>query len=75
MRNPYLSLSADSDHNTVTMVFSLRQVYEKFTEQHMGLCAVFNDLTKGFDTVNKEALWVIVTKIGKNCHSDQLVLS
>ena len=30
----------------------------------MDLVAVFIDLTKAFDTVNREALWVILSKLG-----------
>ena len=48
----------------VDMVFSLRQVQNKCIEQHIDLYAVFIDLTKAFDTVNREALWFILTKHG-----------
>ena len=30
----------------------------------MDLYAAFNNLTKGFDTVDREALWVILSKLG-----------
>ena len=46
------------------MIFSVRQVQEKCIEQNMNLVAVFIDLTKAFDTVNREALWVILSKLG-----------
>ena len=45
------------------MIFTVRQVQEKCIEQNMDLVAVFIDLTKAFDTVNKEALWVILSKL------------
>lgn len=48
----------------INMVFSVRQAQEKCTEQHMDLYAVFMDLTKAFNTVNREALWVILAKLG-----------
>ena len=46
------------------MIFSVRQVQEKSIEQNMDLVVVFIDLTKAFDTVNREALWVILSKLG-----------
>ena len=51
-------------HSTGDMSFSLRQVQQKCSEQYMDLYAVFIDLTKVFDTLNIEALWVILTKLG-----------
>ena len=51
-------------HSTVDMVFTVRQIQEKCTEQQMDLFACFIDLTKAFDTVNREALWVILSKLG-----------
>ena len=50
--------------STIDMVFSVRQVQEKCIEQRMDLYAVFVDLTKAFDMVNREALWVILSKVG-----------
>ena len=49
---------------TVDMIFSARQLAEKCTEQRMPLCQVFVDLTKAFDTVNREALWKVLGKFG-----------
>ena len=49
---------------TTDMVFSARQVQEKCIEQHVPLYQVFVDLTKAFDTVNREALWVVLCKAG-----------
>ena len=46
------------------MIFSARQIQEKCVEQHAPLYQVFVDLTKAFDTVNREALWIILGKIG-----------
>ena len=37
------------------MIFIVRQIQEKCTEQDMGLYAVFTDLTKAFDAVNKKS--------------------
>ena len=52
------------NRSTVDMVFVVRQIQEKCIEQNMNLYAVFIDLTKAFDTVNREALWVILGKLG-----------
>ena len=50
--------------STVDMVFTVRQVQEKCHEQNMNFYSVFIDLTKAFDTVNREALWIILRKLG-----------
>ncbi|CAH1233287.1 Hypp666 [Branchiostoma lanceolatum] len=50
--------------STTDMVFAVRQVQEKCIEQHMDLYAVFIDLTKAFDSINREALWSTLTKLG-----------
>ena len=42
---------------TADMIFSARQVQEKCREQGCDLCLAFIDLTKAFDSVNREALW------------------
>ena len=49
--------------STIDMIFSVCQVQERCIEQNMDLFAVFIDLTKAFDTVNREALWVILSKL------------
>lgn len=46
------------------MSFSARQIQEKCIEQQVPLYQVFVDLTKAFDTVNRDALWMILGKIG-----------
>ena len=43
------------------MLFVVRQVK---IEQQMDLCSVFIDVTKAFDTANREALWTILAKLG-----------
>ena len=52
------------NHSTTYMIFSVRQVQEKCFEQNMDLFTVFIDPTKAFDTVKREALWVIMSKPG-----------
>ena len=50
--------------STVDMIFTVRQVQEKCLEQNLDLYSVFIDLTKAFDTVNREALWDVLTRYG-----------
>ena len=50
--------------STTDMVFAVRQVQEKSTEQQMDLYTLFIDLNKAFDTFNREALWIILNKLG-----------
>ena len=45
------------------MIFSVRQLQEKCIEQNKPLYSVFIDLTKAFDTVNREALWTVLERI------------
>ena len=49
---------------TPDMIFSVRQLQEKCRERNLDLYMVFIDLTKAFDTVNREGLWKILKKIG-----------
>ena len=49
---------------TVDMIFSLHQVAEKVREKNEELYMVFIDLTKAFDTVNRDALWKVLKKLG-----------
>ena len=49
---------------TIDMIFSARQIQEKCIEQRVPLYQVFVDLTKAFDAVNREALWIILGKVG-----------
>jgi len=53
-----------SGRGTNDMIFSVRQLQEKCIEQHMPLYQVFVDLTKAFDTVNRDALWKVLAKLG-----------
>ena len=50
--------------STVDMIFAMRQIQEKCKEQNMPLHSVFIDLTKAFDTVNREALWSVLERFG-----------
>ena len=46
------------------MIFAMRQLLENCIEQNMPLFSVFIYLTKAFDTVNREALWTVLERIG-----------
>ena len=46
------------------MVFCLKQVQEKCTEQNMPLYVVFVDFSKAFDTVSRVGLWQVLQKFG-----------
>ena len=50
--------------STIDMIFVARQLQEKCREQHQDLYLAFVDLTKAFDTVNRDLLWSILHKFG-----------
>nr|VZI36232.1 unnamed protein product [Spirometra erinaceieuropaei] len=49
---------------TTDMRFAARQLQEKCQEMRTHLYSTFVDLTKAFDTVNREGLWKIMRKFG-----------
>ncbi|BHF68721.1 hypothetical protein SprV_0301176000 [Sparganum proliferum] len=49
---------------TTDMIFAVRQLQEKCQEMRTHLHSTFVDLTKAFDTVNREGLWKIMQKFG-----------
>ncbi|BHF85824.1 hypothetical protein SprV_1002899700 [Sparganum proliferum] len=49
---------------TTDMIFAARQLQEKCQELRTHLYPTFVDLTKVFDTVNREGLWKIMQKFG-----------
>ena len=51
-------------HSTIDMIFVAQQLQEKCREQHQDLCLALVDLTKAFDTVNRDLLWNIQRKFG-----------
>ena len=53
-----------TERSTIDMIFSLRQLQEKYREQHMPLYIAFIDLTKTFDLVSRDGLFKILPKIG-----------
>ena len=50
--------------STIDVIFVARQLQEKYREQHQDLYLAFVDLTKAFDTVNRDLLWNILRKFG-----------
>ena len=50
--------------STIYMIFSARQLQEKCREQHQDLYLAFVDLTKAFDTFNRDLRWNILRKFG-----------
>ncbi|KAI8516990.1 hypothetical protein Bbelb_055710 [Branchiostoma belcheri] len=53
-----------SNRGNIDMIFTLRQIQEKCREQNQNLYILFVDLTKAFDTVSREGLWCILSKLG-----------
>lgn len=52
------------DRGTCEAIFSVRQLQEKSREQDRQLYLCFVDLEKAFDSVHREALWVVLGKLG-----------
>ncbi|XP_062532870.1 uncharacterized protein LOC134201645 [Bombyx mori] len=53
-----------SDRGTCEAIFSVRQLQEKSREQGRQLYLCFVDLEKAFDSVPREALWLVLRKLG-----------
>ncbi|BHF85638.1 hypothetical protein SprV_1002880900 [Sparganum proliferum] len=49
---------------TTDMIYAARQLQEKCQEMRTDLYSIFVDLTKAFDTVNREGMWKIIQKLG-----------
>ena len=49
---------------TTDMIFAARQLQEKAREHNQEIHMVFIDLTKAFDSVNRDALWLVMEKAG-----------
>lgn len=64
-----------SERGTADMIFAVRQLQEKCEEQQMDLYMVFIDLTKAYDTVNRELLWKLLAKYGVPDRLIQIVRS
>ena len=49
---------------TIDMIFVARQLQKKCREQHQDLYLAFVDLTKAYDTVNRDLPWNVLRKFG-----------
>ena len=63
------------NRGTTDIIFTVRQIQEKCSEHRQGLYQVFVDLTKAFDSVNRETLWKILGKLGCPDHFVKLIRS
>src|SRR3989442_15619795 len=52
------------NRGTADMIFAARQLQEKCREQNKDLYTVFVDLSKAFDTVNRDGLWTVLRRFG-----------
>ncbi|CAH2104692.1 unnamed protein product [Euphydryas editha] len=52
------------ERGTCEAIFSIRQLQEKSIEQGRHLYLCFVDLEKAFDSMPREALWIVLSKIG-----------
>ena len=50
--------------STVDVIFVARLLQEKCREQNRDMYLAFIDLTKAFDTVNRNLLWKVLNKFG-----------
>lgn len=53
-----------SQRSTVDMIFSVRQLQEKYREQNQPLYLTFIDLTKAFDLLSRDGLFRMLPLIG-----------
>jgi len=53
-----------TNRGTTDMIFTVRQLQEKCREQNKPLYMAFIDLTKAFDTVDRELLWEVLARYG-----------
>lgn len=51
------------ERSTVDMIFSTRQLVEKSLEQNTTLCLAFIDISKAFDSVNRDILFNVLEKM------------
>ena len=61
--------------STIDPCFALRQLQEKCWLHNRDLYLLFVDLTKAFDTVNRDGLWALLKKIGCPDHFVAMIRS
>ena len=59
--------------STVDMIFSLIQLHEKCVEQQRSLNITFMDLTKAFDTIDRDGLWKLLPKFRCPLHHTKTI--
>uniref|UniRef100_A0A183TDP1 Reverse transcriptase domain-containing protein n=1 Tax=Schistocephalus solidus TaxID=70667 RepID=A0A183TDP1_SCHSO len=59
---PESQCSFQRHHGTTDMIFAARQLQEKCHEMRTHLYTTFVDLTKAFETVNRDRLWKVMQK-------------
>ena len=64
-----------SGRSTIDPCFALRQLQEKCWLHNRELYLLFVDLTKAFDTVNRDGLWALLKKIGCPDHFVSIIRS
>lgn len=52
------------NRSTIDMIFALRQLQEKVIEQQEELHVAFVDITKAFDSIDRNTLWKIMFRFG-----------
>ena len=64
-----------SNRSTIDMIFAARQLLEKSREQHRNLYVAFIDLSKAFDSVDRDLMWRILEKCGCTKRFVQMIRS
>ncbi|VDL96729.1 unnamed protein product [Schistocephalus solidus] len=64
MSDPESQCGFQRHHGTAYLIFATRQLQEKCQEMRTHLYTTFVDLTKAFDTVNRDGLWKFMRKFG-----------
>ena len=54
------------------MLFTARQLLEKWQDQNVDLFTAFVDLTKAFDTVSRDGFWKIMQRLAVQPDLEQL---
>ena len=65
----------EAGRSTIDPCFALRQLQEKCWHHSRDLYLLFVDLTKAFDTVNRQGLWALLERIGCPNHFIQIIQS
>ena len=58
---------------TTDQIWAIRQLVEKSLEHRSELCMCFIDLSKVYDSVNREAMMAVLRKYGVPCHMVSLI--